>query len=63
MAAVRLVLSNGEVIWSSTQESSGARYKGAGADVADKVAKELLAAFRRAEKVRYKLNAEPVKSP
>ncbi len=63
LAAVRLVLSNGEVIWSSTQESSGAKYKGAGADVADKVAKELLAAFRRAEKVRHKINAEAVKSP
>ena len=59
LAAVRLVLRNGEVIWSATQESSGAKYKGAGADVADKVAKELVAAFRWAEKVRRKVNAKP----
>ena len=43
LAAVRLVLRNGEVIWSATQESAGAKYKGAGSDVADKVAKELVA--------------------
>ena len=59
LAAVRLVLRNGEVIWSATQESSGAKYKGAGADVADKVAKELVAAFRRAEEIRRKVNAKP----
>ena len=59
LAAVRLVLRNGEVIWSATQESSGAKYKGAGADVADKVAKELVAAFSRAEKVRRMVNAKP----
>ena len=59
LAAVRLVLRNGEVIWSATQESSGAKYKGAGADVADKVAKELVAAFRRAEEVRRRVKANP----
>jgi len=59
LAAVRLVLRDGEVIWSATQESSGAKYKGAGADVADKIAKELVAAFRRAEKIRRTVNAKP----
>ena len=63
LAAIRLVLGNGEVIWSATQESSGAKYKGAGADVADKVAKELVAAFRWAEKVRRKVNAKPGFTP
>ena len=63
LAAVRLVLRNGEVIWSATQESAGAKYKGAGSDVAEKVAKELVAAFRFAEKVRRKVNAQPVFTP
>jgi hypothetical protein len=40
--AVRLVTSDGDVVWSTTQESKGAKYKGAIADCADKVAKQLL---------------------
>jgi curli biogenesis system outer membrane secretion channel CsgG len=40
--AVRLVDKDGDVIWATTQESKGAKYKGASADVADKVVKELL---------------------
>ncbi len=48
-AAVRLVLKDGEVIWSATQESSGAKYRGASADVAEKVAKQLLSAYRDAQ--------------
>jgi curli biogenesis system outer membrane secretion channel CsgG len=40
--AVRLVDSDGDVIWASTQESKGGKYKGAAADVADKVVKQLL---------------------
>ena len=49
IAAVRLVLRNGEVIWSTVQESAGAKYRGAAADVAEKVAGELVAAFRNAK--------------
>ena len=60
MAAVRLVLRNGDVIWSTTQESAGAKYKGAAADVADKVAKELAEAFRWALKIRKKAESPPV---
>ncbi len=41
-AAVRLVSPDGDVVWSTTQESKGAKYKGATADVADKVVKQLL---------------------
>jgi hypothetical protein len=48
MAAVRLVLRSGEVVWSTTQESTGAKYRGPAADVAEKVAKELLRAHSRA---------------
>jgi len=40
--AVRLVVSNGDVVWTSTQESTGAKYKGASADVADKVVRQLV---------------------
>lgn len=40
--AVRLVAADGDVIWTSTQESRGAKYKGASADVADKVVRQLL---------------------
>ncbi|MBI4455078.1 MAG: hypothetical protein HY644_04180 [Acidobacteria bacterium] len=40
--AVRLVSTDGDVIWSTTQESTGAKYKSASADVADKIAKQLL---------------------
>jgi curli biogenesis system outer membrane secretion channel CsgG len=40
--SVRLVNPDGDVIWTSTQESKGAKYKGASADVADKCVKQLL---------------------
>ncbi len=40
--AVRLVSADGDVIWATTQESAGAKYKGASADVADKIVKRLL---------------------
>lgn len=40
-AAVRLVNRDGDVIWSTTQESNGGKFRGAGAEVAAKVAKQL----------------------
>ena len=40
--AVRLVAADGDLIWATTQESKGAKFKGASADVADKVVKQLL---------------------
>jgi curli biogenesis system outer membrane secretion channel CsgG len=40
--AVRLVSADGDVIWTTTQESKGAKYKGASADVADRCVKQLL---------------------
>lgn len=40
-AAVRLINGDGDVIWTTTQESKGAKYKGATADVADKIVKQL----------------------
>ncbi len=47
-AAVRLVLHSGEVIWSTTQESAGGKYRGPAADVAERVARELSEAWRAA---------------
>jgi curli biogenesis system outer membrane secretion channel CsgG len=40
--AVRLVNPDGDVIWTSTQESKGGKYKGASADAADRCIKQLL---------------------
>ncbi len=47
-AAMRLVDKDGDVIWSSTQESLGGKYSGAAADVAARIAKQLAADYRRA---------------
>jgi hypothetical protein len=41
MATVRLVNKDGDVMWSTTQESNGAKFRGASADVADKITKQL----------------------
>lgn len=40
--SIRLVNPDGDVIWTTTQESKGAKYKGASADVADMCVKQLL---------------------
>ena len=39
---VRLVSPDGDVIWSTEKESTGGKYKGASADVADEVVQQLL---------------------
>jgi len=51
IAAVRLVNQAGDVIWSTTQESQGAKYRGASADVADKITAKLKEDFERAKKL------------
>jgi uncharacterized membrane protein len=50
-AAVRLVNKDGDVIWSTTQESLGGKFRGASADVADKITRQLLADLERARKL------------
>ena len=50
VATVRLVDKDGDVIWSTTQESLGGKFVGAGADVANKIAKKLAADYKRALK-------------
>jgi hypothetical protein len=52
LAAVRLVNKEGDVIWSTTQESLGAKFRGASADVADKITARLKEDFERARKIR-----------
>ncbi len=47
LATVRLVNKDGDVIWSTTQESDGAKFRGASADVADKIARQLAADVER----------------
>jgi hypothetical protein len=42
IATVRIVNKEGDVIWSTTQESNGAKFRGASADVADKIARQLV---------------------
>ncbi len=52
IASVRLVAKNGDVIWSTTQESTGGKFRGAAADVAEKVAKQLAQDYNTAVKSR-----------
>jgi len=40
-ASVRLCNKDGDVLWSTTQESQGAKFRGASADVAAKIARQL----------------------
>jgi hypothetical protein len=47
-AAVRLISKEGDVLWATTQESLGAKFKGASADVAEKVVRQLIADIERA---------------
>jgi len=49
-AAVRLCNINGDVLWSTTQESQGAKFKGASADVAAKVAHQLTLDMEKARR-------------
>jgi hypothetical protein len=51
-AAVRLVNKEGDVLWSTTQESLGAKFRGASADVAEKVTRQLLRDYDLAKRVR-----------
>ena len=52
IAAVRLVNKDGDVIWATTQESLGAKFHGASADVADKIAIVLRDAYARARALK-----------
>jgi hypothetical protein len=53
IATVRLV-KDGDVIWSATAESLGGKFMGASADVADKIAKRLVADYKAAKQAASK---------
>jgi len=52
VAAVRLVNKEGDVIWSTTQESQGGKFRRASTDVADRITKKLMEDCERARKLR-----------
>jgi hypothetical protein len=52
LATVRMVNKLGDVIWSTTQESEGAKFRGASADVAEKITGKLKDDFERARKLK-----------
>jgi len=56
-AAVRLCNKDGDVLWSTTQESLGAKFRGASADVAAKIAHQLTMDYERAR------NPQPAAKP
>ena len=47
---MRLVNKDGDVLCSTTQESNDAKFRGATADVADKIMRQLIADFERLRK-------------
>lgn len=49
IATVRLVSKDGDVLWSATAESLGGKFLGASADVAEKIAKRLVADYKAAK--------------
>jgi hypothetical protein len=59
MATVRLVNKDGDVIWSATEESLGAKFMGASVDVVDRIAKKLSSDYRKAKE--QSKGVEPVR--
>jgi hypothetical protein len=49
IATVSLVNKDGDVIWSATEESLGAKFMGASVDVVDRITKKLAADYRKAK--------------
>ncbi len=60
VATVRLVAKDGDVIWSTTQESQGGKLKGASKDVADKITKKLVDDIEKARKEMANPKPEPI---
>jgi hypothetical protein len=52
LATVRLINKDGDVIWSTTQESTGAKFRGASADVADRITRQLVADYELARRAK-----------
>ncbi len=69
-ASVRLVNKDGDVIWSTTQESQGAKLRSASSDVADKITRQLMQDYERAKARQLApaagplpANGQPAKAP
>jgi hypothetical protein len=60
IATVRLVNKDGDVIWSATAESLGGKFRGASADVADKIAKRLTVDYKAAKQLAAAHTKTPV---
>lgn len=50
-ASIRLVNTDGDVLWSTTQESAGGKFRGAMADVADKISRQLVDDTKKARAI------------
>ena len=50
-ASVRLVNKEGDLIWATTQESTGGKFRGSSADVADKITRRLMEDLERAQRI------------
>jgi len=59
LATVRLVNKDGDVLWSTTQESNGAKFRGASADVAEKITHQLVVEYERLRKPPMGTKAAP----
>ncbi len=57
-ATVRLCNKEGDVFWSTTQESLGAKFRGAGADVANKVARQITLDLERSRRTSIMVTGE-----
>ena len=57
---VRLVNPDGDVIWTSTQESKGAKYKGSTSDAADRCIKQLLKDMEKLKTANAGASTQPV---
>jgi len=61
-ATVRLCNKDGDVLWSTTQESLGAKFRGASADVAAKIAHQISLDYEHARRTEEP-DATPVSAP
>lgn len=63
LATIRLCNREGDVLWATTQESHGAKFRGASADVADRVARQLRLDFDQAARSMQRLGDQPSAQP
>jgi hypothetical protein len=62
-ASVRIVNRDGDVVWSTLQESQGAKFKSASADVAERIAKQLQQDVQKLKAARSGASAPPPPAP